>query len=394
MARRRKKYYDGDGKGRSFGRARWGEDTLGPLKQLPGVWKGKGTGWNMIALPFEQGPFRYRILMNQYDECLKFTTVSSNVENRGLADVIEPNPKVNAPSDHDQFVVALDYEQTISQVAVADDPPSDGLTDIASGSAGSLRGPIDKPIHHEPGLWLHMKNLRATDKDFNGSNARIENADLQVARLATIPHGNAFLALGTATTDQSAFTIPPVSGLPIGRFEDLASPGYDVLEDNGDGCPDPYLAPYRRFIENPFFGTAAGVKDFPGFNPVDMNQILRFANRGVKIKKTTILQVDTTRRQAGIHNIPFAISQAEPASMKSTFWIHTLKDKHKDGTPRMRLQYSQVVMLDFFLPREDGLPGKARWPHISIATLEYKRGASRRLMKMLKKDRICKMADA
>ena len=46
--------------------------------------------------------------------------------------------------------------------------------------------------------------------------------------------------------------IPPVSGLPIGRFEDLASPGYDVLVDNGNGNPDPYLAPYKHYIENPF----------------------------------------------------------------------------------------------------------------------------------------------
>lgn len=27
-------------------------------------------------------------------------------------------------------------------------------------------------------------------------------------------------------------------------------------------------------------------------------------------------------------------------------------------------------MLDFFAPRGDGLPGQARWPHVSINTLE------------------------
>ena len=30
----------------------------------------------------------------------------------------------------------------------------------------------------------------------------------------------------------------------------------------------------------------------------------------------------------------------------------------------------QVVMLDFFQPREDQLPGRATWPHISINTLD------------------------
>ena len=36
----------------------------------------------------------------------------------------------------------------------------------------------------------------------------------------------------------------------------------------------------------------------------------------------------------------------------------------------LHLRYVQVFMLDFFRPREDGLPGRARWPHISIATLK------------------------
>jgi hypothetical protein len=34
------------------------------------------------------------------------------------------------------------------------------------------------------------------------------------------------------------------------------------------------------------------------------------------------------------------------------------------------MQYSQVVMLNFFRPREDQLPGRAQWPHISINTLD------------------------
>ena len=56
--------------------------------------------------------------------------------------------------------------------------------------------------------------------------------------------------------------------------------------------------------------------------------------------------------------------------MKSTFWIQELAEKDEDGKPKLRLQYSQVVMLHFFRPREDEFPGRAVWPHISIATLE------------------------
>lgn len=55
--------------------------------------------------------------------------------------------------------------------------------------------------------------------------------------------------------------------------------------------------------------------------------------------------------------------------MKATFWVQELKELDAKGKPKMRLQYSQIVMLEFF-PRTDGLPGRILWPHISINTLE------------------------
>ncbi len=55
--------------------------------------------------------------------------------------------------------------------------------------------------------------------------------------------------------------------------------------------------------------------------------------------------------------------------MKSTFRIQELAEKDDSGNPKLRLQYSQVVLLDFF-PRFDGAPGLIRWPHVSINTLE------------------------
>jgi len=101
-----------------------------------------------------------------------------------------------------------------------------------------------------------------------------------------------------------------------------------------------------------------------------MNQILRFANQGVDIVRTTTLTVDTDQKSGGIRNAPFSVREADPVSMKSTFWIQELAQKDEAGNPRLRLQYSQVVMLNFFRPRPDELPGRAVWPHISIATLE------------------------
>lgn len=88
------------------------------------------------------------------------------------------------------------------------------------------------------------------------------------------------------------------------------------------------------------------------------------------IVRTTTLTVDSTRKSAGISNVPFSVREAEPVSMKSTFWIQELAEKDERGVPRMRLQYSQVDMLHFFSSREDEFPGRAAWPHISIATLE------------------------
>jgi hypothetical protein len=346
--------------------AKTGSKELGPLGLLPGEWEGKGAGWNMIALPFDGALFKFRVLMNQYDEILKFKFVDDNVENRGLEEVLDSSHNPPGSPEDDQFVVALDYQQSIKQIAAEDNPDS-----------GGLAGNPEKPIHHEPGLWLYMKNLRAVDKDVvpvqGGGIAQggieVTEKVLEVARLATIPHGNSVLALGTASTENGPPDIRSVSGLPIGRFEDLSTPDYDFLTD-------PYLAPYKHYIDNPFMGMRSDADGFPGFNPRYMNEILRFENQGVDIERTTILTVDTTRQDAGIVNAPFVTKQAEPVSMKSTFWIQELKEEDECGHPKLRLQYSQVVIMDFFRPREDGHPDRARWPHISINTLEKVPGSS------------------
>ncbi len=322
-------------------------EDLGPLQQLLGVWTTRNAGWNMIALPFQDAPaapagFKFRVLMNQYGEELRFDFVDDDVPNRGLSRIDAPDP--------DQFVVTLDYQQKIAQVAAEDRPDS-----------GGLAGPPGLPIHHEPGLWLYEKNRRSMDDQIQGD--QVSQVELKVARLASIPHGNSVLALGTAEYFKEMPKIPPISGLPSGRFEDVFSPDYDFKDD-------PYLEPFKHYIENPFMGTVVGVPGFPGFNPADMNQILRFANEGLKIRRTTVLTVDSTRKNAGIRNVPFSVREAEPVSMKSTFWIQELDERDEFGNPKLRLQYSQVVMMDFFRPREDQFPGRAVWPHISIATLE------------------------
>lgn len=288
-----------------------GDPDLGPLRDLPGQWNSEGRGWNMIALPFADGPFGYRLLLNQYNETLKFELVDKAVPNRGI----------DANQQSDQRVVTLDYEQVINQVAVVDEPQS-----TVAGQPGS-------GIHHEPGLFLNMVNL--------------VNDGVNIGRLATIPHGDAVLALGTSSAGSGAPTIPQVDGLPVGVLQDL---------DN-----DKYLSPYAHFHANPFKGTVTA-PDFPGFDPTQPHKLLEFALQGVEVTETTTLDLDTSTDSGGIRNIPFIIKQANATSMKSTFWIETLND----GT--LQLQYLQIVMLDFF-PRADGLPGVIGWPHVSINTL-------------------------
>lgn len=298
--------------GRTISKAQSGDEDLGPFGQLPGIWRSlPGRGWNMIALPFADGPFNYRLLVNQYNEELIFSEVDKGIPNRGI--------KFGAvPSESDQFVVALDYQQIIDQIA-ADDFPNSGLA-----------GTSDARIHHEPGLLLHM-----TNETTNG---------IDIARLATIPHGDSVLALGKSDMSDGAPKIPEISGLPIGVPADL-----DL----------PYLSPYKHFHDNLFEGL---------FDPVRPNALLEAANSGVDIVKTTKLELDTAVETGGIVNIPFIVKQANAADMKSTFWIQELSEKDAKGNPVVRLQYSQVVLLDFF-PRKDGFPGPVRWPHVSINTL-------------------------
>lgn len=314
-------------KGRYVAPAVSGDEDLGPLKLLPGTWMNlpnlEGRGWNMIALPRapdSDSPLNYRLLVNRYNETLKFSLVDKAVPNRGIRNN-------GTTTNADQFLVTLDYEQMIAQMGAEDFPESDKA------------GGANLPIHHEPGLWLHMTNETTNNLD--------------IARLATIPHGDSALALGTSEEITDAPRIPTVNGLPIGVRQDLTSG---------------YLAPYKHFNDNPFKG---GITDpnFPGFNPVEPHKLLEAANADVNIVKTTKLVVDTAIETAGILNIPFIVKQANAADMKSTFWIQELAGDDSSDPPKLRLQYLQVVMLDFF-PRFDEFPGLIRWPHVSINTME------------------------
>ena len=304
--------------------ARRGDSDLGALAPLPGVWHDAGHGWNMIALPFARSGPPFRLLLNQYDENLRFSIVDKAVPNRG-------HNAATTPLETDRFVVTLDYEQIIKQVASTDSPDSD-----QAGLPGAI-------IHHEPGLFLDMLNQVP--------------GGLDVARLATIPHGDAVLALGSSSTVPGMPPIPAVSGLPVGI--DPSPTGLDA--DN--------LAPYELFHGAPFVGTVA-FPGFPGFDPVHPHLLPPPGEPG---------------SPRGLHDDPGAVEQErqcghpQPALRRQERQRHldeldlldpgAVTDLDNSGRKKPRLQYLQVVMLDF-APRRDGLPGLIGWPHISINTLD------------------------
>ena len=103
--------------------------------------------------------------------------------------------------------------------------------------------------------------------------------------MATIPHGDAALALGKSSVVPGGLAmIPRVDSLPLGVSHDL---------DNNR-----YLGPYKHFHDTPFVGTV-GFPGFPGFDPVHPELLLDLANNGVNVTSTTVLALDTSSPPAG-----------------------------------------------------------------------------------------------
>ena len=293
-----------------------GDPDLGVLQLLPGTWSNApdliGHGWNAIALPFasDMSAIDYRLLLNQYNEVLRFTLVDKGVKNRGIQRGI---PSLNT----DQVVVALDYEQRIEQIAADDFPPS------------GLQGEANTTIHHEPGLWLFMINQA--------------EPHCNISRLGTIPHGDSLLALGAGALSVAPPEIPAINGLPIGVNQALTNP---------------YLAPYAHFHANPFQGL---------FDPTEPHKLLVGAIPGT-VKRTTKLEVSTRVETGGIVNTPFIVRQANAAEMISTFSICELEETDAcKSAPVHAISADRAARL---LSRRDGLPGPIRWPHVSINTME------------------------
>ncbi|KAA2263835.1 hypothetical protein F0L68_09200 [Solihabitans fulvus] len=267
---------------------------LGPLADLPGTWV--GTGFNLISRPDAHNNNPFFLQLSKTQETLTFTEIGAPIPNRGSG-------------QDDIFFSGVHYVQQISDV-------------VTKGA-----------LHLEPGMWL---NLPATTDPV---------ADASVARLATIPHGDALLAQGTSFTVPGGPQIDAVSSTPINSTGPDA--GKPVTNEQ-------YLAP---------FTTTELPPDIPDGSIANPNLVLTEAIADQKIVETTVLAIDTATAiggtAGGIQNIPFVVQNANATSMKAIFWIEQVQREDGDGV-FLQLQYTQTVILDFL--------GIA-WPHIAVGTL-------------------------
>jgi hypothetical protein len=254
---------------------------LGPLADLIGTWIGT-HGWELIAVP--QGSEGFHLIVRPYVEVVTFEAIGAPVPNRG-----GPVP--------DLFIAGLLYQIRI--------------TDIQT----------NEPLHLENGMWLNLG----------------ESQEQPIARQASIPHGDVFLALGSASTASGPPEIPVTSALP----------------DTGPltkhlGYTDPYQTPVN------------------GFHPDKPNQVLEEAIAGQDVVQTTTLLL-STENGGGIVNIPFVDQHANATQFTCTYWIETIKDA-STGDEVQQLQYSQQTNIEF-LPKFGDEPGPIMWPHVNLNTL-------------------------
>jgi hypothetical protein len=139
---------------------------LGPLADLAGTWE--GHGFNLIARPDFHDQTDLYLQLNHTREQLKFDPIGSSIPNLGFG-------------QDDIELFGLTYLQKISDAA------------------------LDGALHIEPGIWITQPNT-AFPPDGVTVPARL------VARMGTIPHGNALLAQGIA----EPFTGNPVLAVPGG----------------------------------------------------------------------------------------------------------------------------------------------------------------------------------
>ncbi len=273
---------------------------LGPLAELAGTWS--GDGFNLIARPDFEGGNDIFLELNLTEETLKFDLIGAPIPNRGTAQV-------------DIELFGLHYLQQINDAT----------------TKGAL--------HIEPGIWVNVPATTAPGESQS------------IARMASIPHGNAMLADGQGIKLPGPPAFAPANTVPFLMGGPPPPPG------TPNGFPEYNLSAPSPFRTSPLPAaiTQAAV--------TDPNVFLQNAVAGQNIIETTVLDIATVPTKfnggGGVENIPFLVTNADAAQVFATFWIEKVQHHHGKGH-FLQLQYTQTVLLNFL-----GLS----WPHVSVATL-------------------------
>jgi hypothetical protein len=306
--------------------------NLGLLKELEGSWHGRG--FNLIGRPDKSGNANVYLELNVTRESLKFDAIGSSVPNRGFA-------------QDDIELFGLTYLQKIS--------------DAQTGGA----------LHIEPGIWVNVPPTGAPSETRS------------VARMGSIPHGNALLAEGVAISVASGPIINPVNTAPFAQGAPMpvggtpsGFPAYTIA--NAPTAANP-RTPFGDTPAIPLPADIDGVAIQDVVN--DPTTLLRKDIEGQTIDEMVVLNIATQSSLnvtsgavavpnggGGIENIPFLQTNADTALVFATFWIEKVK---YDYGHFLQLQYVQTVMLNFPIlnPNPPGPPVPFSWPHVSVATL-------------------------
>jgi hypothetical protein len=311
---------------------------LGLLQNLAGTWEGRG--FNLIARPDKEGGGPLFLELNQTREILKVDPIASSIPNRGFG-------------QDDIELFGLTYLQKIS--------------DSTTGGA----------LHIEPGIWVTQPGTTAPPET-PAAGQQI------IARMATIPHGNALLAQGAAinvtTLTGGTFQITPVNTAPFGVGTPMPPGGtqggfapYDL--SNTTAAATDFRTP---FGDNPAVPLPASIDSIPMQTVInDPTRLLQQAIKGQFIEQMAVLNIATAASidmksgqvpvafgAGGIENMPFLVANADAALVFATFWIEKIKRRTGHF---LQLQYVQTVILNFPIL---GTNTNLGWPHVSVATLQ------------------------
>jgi hypothetical protein len=352
---------------------------------MAGTWE--GHGFNLIARPDFEGKANLYLELNQTDETLKFDPIGSAIPNRGFG-------------QDDIELFGLTYLQKIH--------------DATTGGA----------LHIEPGIWITQPKTTYPPE----APPKSKPKEQIVARMASIPHGNALLAHGSA----NPFKGPPTLAVGGVKYAGSVFPSFNSTPFgaggplNAAGSSEKLAAPvppgFKQYDLKVPTSAANPRTPFPATTPplpnaIDgvtmqhvVNDPIRLLQRVIEKQKAegcefegTVLNIATEAEipffnkpntkvakppppasafkkvpvefgAGGIENIPFLKGVEPPngngpnaltALVYATFWIEKVSRK---GRPDfMQLQYAQMTVLDFHILEAPAV--NLGWPHVSVATL-------------------------